>query len=73
MVDFYFRSLIYILPQCQAIAAAVLGDSTKVEMLLWDSDRFNELLDGEYDIVFGSDYTASRDVFEVCLFIVLLV
>ena len=33
-------------------------------MAYYENDRFNELLKGDYDVIFGSDYTASRDVFE---------
>ena len=35
-------------------------------MKLWSNNRFNELKNEVYDIVFGSDYTANRDIYEVC-------
>ena len=35
-------------------------------MKLWSNDRFNELKNEVYDIIFGSDYTANRDIYEVC-------
>ena len=51
--------------KCRAIAAAIFGNPPSFEMAYWEDDRFNELLAGTYDIVFGSDFTAGRDVFEV--------
>lgn len=35
-------------------------------MKLWSNDRFNELKNEVYDIIFGSDYTSNRDIYEVC-------
>ena len=34
-------------------------------MVYWETDRFNDLNRGEYDVLFGTDFTASRDIFEV--------
>jgi len=54
--------------QCQAIAAAVLGNKDAFEIAYWGSDtginRFIAMSEGKYDIVFGSDFLANRDVFE---------
>ena len=51
--------------QCRAIAAAIFGNPPAFEMAYFESDRFNEMKSGSYDVNFGSDYTASRDIFEV--------
>ena len=51
--------------QCRAIAAAIFGSPPSFEMAYWENDRFNELLSGDYDVIFGSDFTANRDIFEV--------
>ena len=47
---------------CRAIAAAVLGDATKVRMIaLTDKNRFNALQNGEVDVVFfHTTVTATR-------------
>mmetsp|Transcript_4368 Transcript_4368/g.10266 ORF Transcript_4368/g.10266 Transcript_4368/m.10266 type:complete len:1616 (+) Transcript_4368:120-4967(+) len=54
--------------QCQAIAGAVLGDKDAFIIDLWGSsvgvNRFLAMNDGKYDIVFGSDFLANRDVYE---------
>ena len=41
-------------------------------MKLWSNDRFNELKNEVYDIIFGSDYTANRDIYEVCSYLLSL-
>ncbi|NYT61004.1 amino acid ABC transporter substrate-binding protein [Alcaligenaceae bacterium] len=47
---------------CRAVAAGVLGDSTKVKMVaLTDKNRFNALQNGEVDVVFfHTTITATR-------------
>ncbi|CAJ1947087.1 unnamed protein product [Cylindrotheca closterium] len=54
--------------QCQAVAAAVLGDKDAYSIDLWGSavgiNRFLAINDGKYDIIFGSDFLANRDVYE---------
>ena len=52
--------------QCGAIAAAIFGDRRLMLMSYWNLDnRFNALLDGEHDVQFKNDFTASRDIREV--------
>lgn len=48
---------------CRAFAAAILGDSEKIELVPIDADnRFNALRSGEYDVlVRNTTNTASRD------------
>lgn len=57
--------------QCQTLAAAVLGDKDAYIVDLWGSavgiNRFIALNEGKYDIVFGSDFLANRDIYEVRL------
>jgi general L-amino acid transport system substrate-binding protein len=56
---------------CRAIAAAVLGDSTKVEFVdLQTADRFTALQSGEIDVlVRNTTWTASRDGGEGATFV----
>lgn len=51
--------------QCRAIAAAIFGNPPSFEMSYFETDRFNELKSGVFDVLFGSDFTASRDISEV--------
>jgi len=56
---------------CRAIAAAVLGDSTKVEFVDVETDaRFTALQSGEFDVlVRNTTWTASRDGIEGVTFL----
>ena len=56
---------------CRAIAAAVLGDSTKVEFVDVETDaRFTALQSGEFDVlVRNTTWTASRDGVEGATFL----
>jgi hypothetical protein len=53
--------------QCQAIAAAVLGDANAFSIDYWGGtvgvNRFVALNEGKFDVIFGSDYTANRDIY----------
>ena len=50
---------------CRALAAAVLGDTSKLTLVeLTDTDRWTRLQNNEVDVVMRSTHTAERDVHE---------
>ena len=44
----------------------VLDDANAIELRNFTNDRFTGLASEQFDIVFWTDYTANRDVYEVC-------
>ncbi|CAJ1933061.1 unnamed protein product [Cylindrotheca closterium] len=50
--------------QCRAIAAAVLDNRNAIQLFNFTNDRFTGLRDKRFDVVFWTDYTANRDVYE---------
>ena len=51
-------------PQCRIIAGAVLEDPDAVQLFNFTNDRFTGLIENKFDIVFWTDFTANRDIFE---------
>lgn len=47
------------------MASVVLDNPDAIELRNFTNDRFTGLIDNQFDIVFWTDYTANRDVFEV--------
>jgi hypothetical protein len=54
--------------QCEIIASSIFGNSSAHRLDFWGGqgnvNRFTALNDGTFDVIFGSDYTANRDIFE---------